>query len=310
MSRKPAKLRASAGIVHVLLLSFCLGLFLAGATGMGFLISQRENADRLQAHLVQQERSVQQLEMRSRGLKQSYRNLQTDELAWRQRLVQLKDQIARAELTYTQIREKLFENQTYADQVEATQQRVAEEIESMREQKRVHLTKAEQIIEENKELERKMIGLRNKVSLAGRDYKMLSKEVKGATPQSLGGYGGVPLTQDGPFANTDSSEAIAMAYADGSYELKPVVVGDGRPYRPPIESAVMKVNLAHQFIVLDKGSTDGVQEGMVFDIKRGTEWLGRIKTVMVEQGVAACDILSSKEDAVFRIGDVAVLGDS
>ena len=75
---------------------------------------------------------------------------------------------------------------------------------------------------------------------------------------------------------------------------------------PESRGRLVEVNDTHQFVVVDKGSLDGVRIGMVFDIVRGTSTVGRAKAVRVRSNLAACDVMRSRTRGTLQVGDVVM----
>lgn len=91
-----------------------------------------------------------------------------------------------------------------------------------------------------------------------------------------------------------------------SIDLPPIVVS------PPafsdkglsflLEGAILNVNREYNFIVVDLGQRMGVKEGMVFEVYRQKELLGKVEVIQLRQEIAACDIIQA--DSLFEIGDI------
>ena len=73
-----------------------------------------------------------------------------------------------------------------------------------------------------------------------------------------------------------------------------------------VRGRLMEVNETHNFVIVDKGSDDGVRIGMAFDILRGTASVGRATVVRIRPHLSACDILRAKTPGPLQIGDLAV----
>jgi len=70
-----------------------------------------------------------------------------------------------------------------------------------------------------------------------------------------------------------------------------------------VQGRVVEVNEAHQFVVVDQGSQDGILVGMTLDIVRGTARVGRVRVVRVRPQMSACDIIRSDTAGVLQVGD-------
>ena len=73
-----------------------------------------------------------------------------------------------------------------------------------------------------------------------------------------------------------------------------------------LKGRLVKVNEQERFVILDKGSTDGVRLGMQFDLLRGTIRLGRATAVRLRPNLTACDLSTLESAADVQVGDVAI----
>ena len=73
-----------------------------------------------------------------------------------------------------------------------------------------------------------------------------------------------------------------------------------------VRGRLMEVNETHHFVIVDKGSEDGVRIGMTFDLLRGTGLVGRATVVRLRPHLSACDVIRTKTPGPLQIGDLAV----
>ena len=93
----------------------------------------------------------------------------------------------------------------------------------------------------------------------------------------------------------------------GTVELPPIIVRKGQAgVSPPVQGQVVEVNESHGFIVVDKGSLDGVRIGMIFTILRGGTVVGRASVVRVRPQLCASDIVRAGTPGSLEVGDVAI----
>ena len=100
----------------------------------------------------------------------------------------------------------------------------------------------------------------------------------------------------------------------GVIELPPIVVHHAAPLQtlpPPaadVPARIVEVNERYRFVVINQGSAEGIEPGMVFDVVRNDQSIGQAVVRQVREHLTACDATSSAEAALpFRIGDTAVL---
>lgn len=74
----------------------------------------------------------------------------------------------------------------------------------------------------------------------------------------------------------------------------------------PVRGRLVEVNEPHRFVVVDKGSMDGVRLGMTLDILRGGSTVGRATVVRVRPQLSACDVVRARTPGPLQVGDVAV----
>ncbi|MFC1807826.1 hypothetical protein ACFL0T_05610 [Candidatus Omnitrophota bacterium] len=76
------------------------------------------------------------------------------------------------------------------------------------------------------------------------------------------------------------------------------------PTRPALEGEVLTVNREFGFIVISLGKNAGVQEGMVFDVSRDNENLGKVKVETVRENISAAALTSDTIMSRMRPGDI------
>ena len=167
---------------------------------------------------------------------------------------------------------------------------------------------------ENQELSDNTTKLRNRLTLLDRDYRSLEEEAAKlrATPVSVdapvvkvsGRDMGVP---DEPATPINASSATSSASARGSVELPPIVVRKGyAEAMRSIRSRVIDSDEAHGFVVLDKGSDDGIQMSMTFEIMRGDQTVGQVTAIRVRSHLSACTLVSARSSSFPKVGDLAI----
>ena len=92
-------------------------------------------------------------------------------------------------------------------------------------------------------------------------------------------------------------------------ELPPIVVrkDQAASVTKTSEGRVVEVNEAHGFVVIDRGSNEGVLLGMTVDILRGTTRVGRARVVRVRSSMAAGDLIRSETVGPVQVGDTVLL---
>ena len=118
------------------------------------------------------------------------------------------------------------------------------------------------------------------------------------TPPSLSGNSGALSSMD---------SATTMLGGDRpSIELAPIVVRRSQAeVLRSLRAQVVEVNDVHRFVVLNKGSSDGVQMGMTFDLLRGGSIIGQVVVIRLQPQLAACEIVG-EGTALPEVGDLAI----
>ena len=103
------------------------------------------------------------------------------------------------------------------------------------------------------------------------------------------------------------------ALETGAIELPPILVHQPAAWAPPAgppepgQSRVVEVNERYRFIVVDLGSTDGIEPGMLFDVARDGLTIGTATVKQVREHLSACDVGPASSASIFQVGDVATL---
>ena len=168
----------------------------------------------------------------------------------------------------------------------------------------------ERATNEKTELQRATMRLRERLTMLDRDYHQLSDQLaklQAAPSAGLSGLSVIGAADPGSAAVPSATPAVWTQAPGGTVELPPIIVRkDQAGMSMPVRGRLVEVNDPHQFIVVDKGSQDGVRVGMVFDIVRGSATVGRATVVRVRPQLSACDIFRAKTPGPLQTGDQAV----
>ena len=160
------------------------------------------------------------------------------------------------------------------------------------------------------ELEQSVGRLRERLSLLDRDYRVAAKQLEDArlTPHPgvdiVSSYG--PSTSGGN--QTDAPRAaVPASLVPGTVELPPIIVRkDQAGMAVPVRGRLVEVNDAHAFVVVDKGTLDGVYVGMGLELVRGSETVGRATVVRVRPQLSAADVVRQHTPGPLQVGDQAI----
>ncbi len=169
---------------------------------------------------------------------------------------------------------------------------------------------AERVTSEKSDLERATMRLRERLTLLDRDYRQLSDQLAKLQAIPNAGVNSISVASAaGPVSAYAPSAAAPPrgSLSPGTVELPPIIVRkDQAGMSMPVRGRLVEVNDPHQFIVVDKGSQDGVHVGMVFNILRGSTTVGKVTVVRVRPQLSACDLLRAKTPGPLQVGDQAV----
>jgi len=160
------------------------------------------------------------------------------------------------------------------------------------------------------ELEQSAARLRERLALLDRDYRKVAEQLAGLQTAPHPGVSvvssyGPSATQ--PTGSAETNQQGLPSLIAGTVELPPIIVRKDRAGMSiPVRGRLVEVNEPHAFVVLDKGSLDGVHVGMVFDVVRGSSTVGRATVVRVRPQLSACDVLRQHTVGPLQSGDEVV----
>lgn len=166
--------------------------------------------------------------------------------------------------------------------------------------------------QENEELKRSITRLRQRLVMLNRDYQQLAAQlesVQAEVPVHPGVINVIGSNQQSmrTVPNTPVSFSHDVTQQAQTVELPPIIVRKNNAGPAlPIRAQVVEVNESQQFVVLDKGQSDGVYVGMVFDVLHGEDLVGQVKVVRVRPDISACDVILTHTDGFLQVGDLVV----
>lgn len=287
--------------------------------GLAFVVTRLgSQVEQLQGTLADRERQAEelaeantQLTRRLEQLVQEREQTQAElETARRQlegltvELQQAQDAMAALQVDYDQVRES---SATLEQQLAALQEQY-----DARQQRIVALER------ERETWERSISRLRERLAFADRDYQRMAQRLAALERRPQ------PAQQDIAALGASEPAAVAAPAADpptpvpvvtrireqqpGAVELPPIIVGKHRAQAAgPVRARLVEVNEPYRFVVIDKGTQDGVRLGMTFNIvRRAGAVVGEARVVQVRPQLAACDVVRMKGAEPPRVGDAAV----
>ncbi len=287
---------------------------------MGVLLSrQLRYVQQLEQQLLEAKQQMSQLQSQKRDLAQQLAAFQAERNALDERVFSLNVQLSSAAAQLERVNMRLAEAQELSTQVMQMQAQLQAQIASARDEREAAAREAGRSEQEKTELRRSVSRLRQQLTLVERDYRDLS--VRLAALQNAPNPGVTVVSSTGPVAatpsrdGTDHRREIAIDRSvttttlnPNAVELAPVIIRKNQSgMASSLQGRLVDVNDQHQFVIIDKGIRDGVQEGMVFDIRHGDAFVAEATVVRVRPQLAACNFRRGASAPLIRIGDVAMV---
>ncbi len=286
----------------------------AGLVMMGAMFSGKEQQVHQLGHQLQQaNQQIEELGGQNQELTKQTRALQADKKTLEERLASLQSQLTAASSDLERVRTSASELKAQLESMTGERDRLRGQLSGMTDDRDEVKRKLAHTEDEKAELGRSLGRLRDRFAFLDRDYRELSEKVSKlqANPPALASVASVTGPAGG---NGGSSPAVApmpSTLAQASVELPPIIVRkDQAGMATPVRGRILEVNQPHNFVVVDKGSADGVRVGMVFDLIRGSDAVGRAMVVRVRPQLSACDIVRTKTPGPVQVGDLVVQGGS
>ena len=281
-----------------------------GVAGIGLaavIVSQQQQMKRLEGQLQLSHQQVKQMESQNETLTQQVSTLETDRQGLDAHVKALRNELASAATDLDRSRVSLEELQDRFEELKEARTTLEAQVSSVTRERDEARSRTQALAQEKSEMERSVLRLRERLALLDRDYRALTEQL--AKAQASPNQGVSAVSAIGPMNHTAfaTGEPLTPALSPGTVELPPIVVRkDQAGMSIPVRGRIVEVNEPHRFIVVDKGSMDGVHVGMTFDIVRGASTIGRATAVRVRPQLCACDILRAKTPGPLQAGDQAV----
>ncbi len=279
-------------------------------TGGFILMNKQQELDHTKIERNKALAQVAERDLRIQELEAQLEENNKERTALGERLSTLRAQLAETSKDIEHSREVLQDMQRSYETVTKERDQLQTQLASVTSE-RDNIHKEQVVLEGNKkDLERSVSRLRERLALLDRDYQKLSQQLEQvrATPApSLSVIGAIGPGSAGASVAAENEPVAGSPISQAIVELPPIMVRkDQAGMAVPVRGRVLDVNDQHDFLVVDKGSVDGVRVGMAFDIVRGANTVGRASVVRVRPQLSACDIMRAKTPGPVQSGDVAV----
>lgn len=278
----------------------------------------------LKSQLFDRQRHIQNLSAQNQQLQQELAAVQTDRRDVEARLNDVRKELLSTTTELGRLRATVAELQSRYDTMAEERARMDARISELSRERDRAKEQARQLEDEKLDLERTAGRLRDRFAMLDRDYQQVAMRLEAlereralaaSIPQTVASSN--PVTR----ITVPAPEPVKAVAAEGhpkseargtkdprSVELPPIVVRkDQASVASTSQGKVVEVNDQHQFVVVDKGSQDGVLLGMTVEIVRGTNRVGRARVVRVRTSMAACDIIRSETVGPIQVGDAVIL---
>ena len=269
---------------------------------------QFQHAQRMEQQLAIVQEQASRFMVQNQKLTQQLTDFQKERSALDERVFSLGVQLSAAASELQRTNARLAESQGLSNQLNQVQAELDRQMASARDERQAAQAQIEHLTQEKSDLARSLTHVRQRLALLERDYQDVVAALTEA--KTLPNPNVHLVSTTGPLRTTTASSADLQAPAalrPDTVELPPVLIAP-HPVRmaTPVRGRLVDVNAPHHFVVIDKGSLNGVHEGMVFDVLRGETPVGQATAVRVHPQLSACNILPVSASTSFREGDAAV----
>lgn len=280
-----------------LLVPLVAGISAVGVGALFFGQAQQLQDVKQRLGVMQQEAAQQRAENQS--LTQQLGTLQTERKSLEERLNSVRGQLSSATVDLEQSRTSLSDLTGRYEQLTGERSQLQVQVATLTSERDEARLKNMRLEERNAEITRALSRMRERLALLNRDYRKTADELTKITS--------APPPVFDIVGTVGSSDGSIVTSSTGAVELPPIVVRtEGASAPSHVRGRLLDVNAAHNFVVVDKGSQDGVRVGMQFEILRGASPIGRATVVRVRPKLSACDIVRTQTPGQLQIGDTAV----
>ncbi len=301
-----------------------VGLISIGS-GLGFFTlwkGQGETRQRMEMELVQRRQESETFQAQVQAVTEKLGTVQSERADLEKKSVQLKSQLETVNTEVERTKTELAQAQDRYDRLSAKHAELESELTYLRAERDAAKQAAEHARTAQDDLERTVVRLRGRMELLDRDYKKLAGSLESLNQSTRPGLNVLADSTWGPLQTpavlADSSSVTAGAAAPtqpaavaaaGSIEPAVVELSSVRvtreqdDLRSAVSGQVVEVNAPHRFVIVNKGSDDGVEAGMVFNVLHDTVPVGQVRASRVRPGLTACDVVTA---AAVQVGDVAL----
>ncbi len=269
-------------------------LWLVPFTIAGFALygRERQRGGRLDRELGFAQQQMDKLMSQNQGLSDQLARLETDRYGLDDRIFALNAQLAAAAEALEQANGRLIESQALSEQFRESQERLDAALTGERDGRERAEEAVAKLEEDKRGLGRTVARLRQQMQFLERDYRDIS--VKLAETQATAAV------------NPHVGIVGQLGLPPGAVQLDPVTVAPAEATQLAVHARVVGTDDRNHFVIIDRGRRDGVREGMVLEVRRGSMPVGQVTVLRVRDQLAACGTASDAPPKLFRAGDLAM----
>jgi F0F1-type ATP synthase membrane subunit b/b' len=285
----------------------------------------------LRRRLSTKEQELASMLAQNETLGQELRQLEQQHRELEKRLEDVRAQLTSATAERERIRTEMEALQARFKALQDESTRAQRQVEQLTKEKGDVTSQLQSVQKDRERAEQSAVKLRNRLAFLDRDYRQLEAAYMEMKTAAHGPAQSPAIARYAPMGNP-ATEAMAAPAAVGpsmtadsgavpplgppatvagagrpSIELAPIVVRRAQAeVLRALQTRVVDLNEVHQFVVLGKGSEDGMQLGMQFEILRGGARVGQVVIIRVQPRLAAAEIITGKSTGLPQVGDLAI----
>ena len=284
---------------------------IGGVGAVALIVAGQSKVQQLQQMLLASQQQIAALEAEHQELGQRFQDLQGQRDKVDKQVASLRDQMTAAGAELERSKASLGEVEERYRRLNEERTELARQVAGLTKEREEATEQLKRLEQDNVDLRRSATGLRERFTLLDRDYRVVSDKLKSFEQAQQGtvmGLSSSAVAAASVLASPGETPP-AMVSPGGVVELPPIVVRkDQAGMAVPVRGRIVEVSEGHNFVVVDKGSLDGIRMGMTLNIVRGSANVGRVSVIRARANMSACDIVRSGTPGPLQVGDLAVQG--
>ena len=299
--------RSASGLARPpLLLMIVAGVMVAGAAYL--LMQQQGQVQRLKTQLAASRQQVEELQAKNTELAKRLDGFQGERKTLEDHLASLRTQLAAAASDLEHSRKDLGTLQADYDQLSSEQDKLKVRLASANSERDEAKRELQRFQKDKTDLERMVGRLRERLTFLDRDYQQVAQKLASLETErntTTDAFASVPSALADPAASAVRPAASGMPGT--TVELPPIVVRkDQGGISGLVQARILEINASRNFLIVDKGSLDGVGTGTTFSLTHAGRPAGRATVVRVRPKLSACSITRTETGGMPQVGDIAV----